>query len=404
MKQNFLYIVTVAILMVACNQENKESPEVLHVIVVSSDGNGIANASAAKAEQGSEIALTYTANDGYRFFEWLVVSGNVEIEYKMVNSGWVSFFIMPDEDVEVKAIFMEKVVVSSGSITMTTIASKLLLEISFTKGYDSDITIDWGDGEKSYFGDELKSSNKAEHPVVFYYFTHSYSSVSEHIITIKGDNILIFLSDNDQLTSLDVSAYPALLYLSCFGNQLKTLDVSHNYALEHFNCCDNQLTNLDMSHNSALVELNCSGNQLTNLDVRKNTLLKVLYCSNNQITTLDMNNVNLFALRCQNNSLTTLDLSHIPFLTRLNCANNRLPAIDASAIKRLFAFDCSFNQLTASALDEMFSTFNAEKDTDSFICIEGNPGESDCDRSILEEKNWNVVNPEDLLQFWVFKL
>lgn len=73
-----------------------------HVKVISPDGNGTASASPAKAVGGTEITLTATPKDGYRFKEWQVVSpaGLVITNNK---------FTMPDSNVEVKAIFEEDV-------------------------------------------------------------------------------------------------------------------------------------------------------------------------------------------------------------------------------------------------------------------------------------------------------
>ena len=70
-------------------------------ITVTSGGNGTASASHAKAVAGTEIRLTATPNEGYRFKEWQVMRGNVTIKDDK--------FTMPDSDVEVKAVFEEDV-------------------------------------------------------------------------------------------------------------------------------------------------------------------------------------------------------------------------------------------------------------------------------------------------------
>ena len=71
-----------------------------HVKVISPDGNGTASASPDKAVAGTEIILTATPKEDYRFKEWQVVSpaGLVITNNK---------FTMPDSNVEVKAIFEE---------------------------------------------------------------------------------------------------------------------------------------------------------------------------------------------------------------------------------------------------------------------------------------------------------
>ena len=71
-----------------------------YTVTVTTEGNGTASASPDKAVAGTEITLTATPKDGYRFKEWQVVSpaGLVITNNK---------FTMPDSNVEVKAIFEE---------------------------------------------------------------------------------------------------------------------------------------------------------------------------------------------------------------------------------------------------------------------------------------------------------
>ena len=68
-----------------------------HTVTVTSDGNGTASASPAKAVAGAEITLSATPKTGYHFKEWQVISGSVTIKDNK--------FIMPNDNVEVKAIF-----------------------------------------------------------------------------------------------------------------------------------------------------------------------------------------------------------------------------------------------------------------------------------------------------------
>ena len=68
-----------------------------HTVTVKTDGNGIAFASPLLAVAGTEITLTAMPKEGYHFKEWQVVSGGVVIENNK--------FLMPDSNVEVKAVF-----------------------------------------------------------------------------------------------------------------------------------------------------------------------------------------------------------------------------------------------------------------------------------------------------------
>ena len=72
-----------------------------HTVTVKTEGNGTASASPDKAVAGTEIRLTATPNKGYHFKEWQVMSGGVTIKDDK--------FLMPNDNVEVKAIFEEDV-------------------------------------------------------------------------------------------------------------------------------------------------------------------------------------------------------------------------------------------------------------------------------------------------------
>ena len=61
------------------------------------DGNGTASASHGKAAVGTEITLSTTPDKGYHLKEWEVMSGGVTIKDDK--------FLMPNDNVEVKAIF-----------------------------------------------------------------------------------------------------------------------------------------------------------------------------------------------------------------------------------------------------------------------------------------------------------
>ena len=75
----------------------EDKVEELFTVTVTSGGNGTASASHAKAVAGTEITLTATPNTGYHFKEWQVMSGGVTIKDDK--------FLMPNDNVEIKAIF-----------------------------------------------------------------------------------------------------------------------------------------------------------------------------------------------------------------------------------------------------------------------------------------------------------
>ena len=70
-----------------------------YTVTVGNDGNGTGTATPSTAAAGTMISLTATPNEGYRFKEWQVISGGVAIKDDK--------FLMPNDNVEVKAIFEE---------------------------------------------------------------------------------------------------------------------------------------------------------------------------------------------------------------------------------------------------------------------------------------------------------
>ena len=82
-----------------------------HTVTVTSSGNGTASASPAKAVAGAEITLSVTPDKGYHLKEWQVISGGVAIENNK--------FLMPDSNVEVKAIFEEDAPPAPTEFTIT---------------------------------------------------------------------------------------------------------------------------------------------------------------------------------------------------------------------------------------------------------------------------------------------
>ena len=79
--------------------ENSVITPTTYTITVSNDGNGTGTATPSTAAAGTMISLTATPNEGYRFKEWQVISGGVAIKDDK--------FLMPNDNVEVKAIFEE---------------------------------------------------------------------------------------------------------------------------------------------------------------------------------------------------------------------------------------------------------------------------------------------------------
>ena len=79
--------------------ENSVITPTTYTVTVSNDGNGTGTATPSTAAAGTEIRLSATPKTGYHFKEWEVISGGVTIKDDK--------FLMPNDNVEVRAIFEE---------------------------------------------------------------------------------------------------------------------------------------------------------------------------------------------------------------------------------------------------------------------------------------------------------
>lgn len=119
---------------VSADPDQPEVDPVAHAITVTTE-NGTATASAETAFAGTEITLTAEANEGFRFLKWEVVEGQIEITDNK--------FVMPDEDVEVKAIFeaIPEVIPEEHSITIIPVGKGKTYSVPKTAVAGTEITL-----------------------------------------------------------------------------------------------------------------------------------------------------------------------------------------------------------------------------------------------------------------------
>lgn len=101
-------------------------------------------------------------------------------------------------------------------------------------------------------------------------------------------NLMILNVENNNLTSLDLSAFSNLKQLNCVNNQLTSLDLSSCTGLTNLRCAKNQLKEISLNHLKNLVELDIIENQLTSLNVSSLSNLRSLYCFKNHLQMLDL--------------------------------------------------------------------------------------------------------------------
>ncbi|MDR2936397.1 MAG: hypothetical protein LBU80_03540, partial [Rikenellaceae bacterium] len=115
-----------------------------------------------------------------------------------------------------------------------------------------------------------------------------------------------------------------------------------------------QITSLDLSECTALASLDCYNNRLTSLNLSRNTALVYLSCDVNQLSLINLGENNV-------------KLKHI------QSSSNRL---DAAALNAIFESLPSLGPVGATGT----------------ITISGNPGASTCNKDIVRNKNWKVMD------------
>ncbi len=258
-------------------------PENQYAITVETTEGGAAQASAARAEEGTEITLTAAPQAGYAFEKWEVVSGKVTV----ANDR----FTMPAGPVTVRAVFLEK-----AATPVITPAGK-----EFFPGFEPTVTLTcetegaWIyytiNGTKSHYRDPFEIT---ETSVVTAWATKMGKADSDPV------TVLFTLQDVDKGIKIDEITFPdanfrggvttkldlpprdgyissnervSILYV----DQLNIASLAGIQALNFLHelyCYDNLLESVDLSQNTSLRKLDLSNNCLTSLDLSNNTLLE----------------------------------------------------------------------------------------------------------------------------------
>ena len=205
----------------------------------------------------------------------------------------------------------------------------------------------------------------------------------------------------EELQLIDISGLLLPLSNLYLGNmpRMKSLalnSISDTRKLDLNTFCPNlpALRNIDLSSNERLsrLELNeetsisailiqgCAFQSITDI-LKCCSSLRELSCSYNKLTELDLSGCsNISELRCEHNQLTRLMVPQGSLLEHLYCHSNQL---DEDALNTLFD---SLGQVVNPAIYYPTSLRQYR------ISFNDNPGADDCNRSILNDKNWIVEN------------
>lgn len=155
-------------------------------------------------------------------------------------------------------------------------------------------------------GNQLPNTDFLSNAVALDYLTLSGNQINA--LSNMPNGLSILFCNYNQLTSIDLTTMPMLVYLECSGNQLTSLDLS-NHAIEYLDFSHNLISSIDLS-NQPLFYLNAGYNQLTvlQLPASANFADGALDISGNLYTTIDLPVGYVGSFICENTQLTSLVL------------------------------------------------------------------------------------------------
>ena len=164
-----------------------KDPVPTYNVQVENDGNGTASTDVNSTTAGTTVTLTAVPNEGYQFKEWQVVSGGITVND---NS-----FVMPANDVVVKAIFEQKTTEGKVDVDVVVGENAPAMTISNTKEEIID-KISWTEDEQQSIaeGNDVKVSLE---------ITDLNSTISED----DKKAIIDVLSDNTVGQYIDISVF-----------------------------------------------------------------------------------------------------------------------------------------------------------------------------------------------------
>jgi len=124
-------------------------------------------------------------------------------------------------------------------------------------------------------------------------------------------NLRELLCQNNNITSLDVSALTSLTRLVCHDNQLTLLNVTNNINLTTLGLGGtNQISSINLSNNQNLKLLSIDNLPFTNLDLSANPLIEGLGIKNTLLTKVNLQNLSsLKSFYATNALIDSLDVS-----------------------------------------------------------------------------------------------
>ena len=167
-------------------------------------------------------------------------------------------------------------------------------------------------------------------------------SIAPRIEELAIETLILRLLEN--VSRIDLAAFPSLVELDCSENRLAELDLTLTPNLRTLDCSCNYLTRLDLSSVPKLTKLSCR-RKWDPTDVIPYSGYRSPYWTPHFSKLILSDVPNLEELDCTNHYLQSLDLSSVRNLRKLICPFNQLFEIDLSFMRNLENLICHENPL-----------------------------------------------------------
>ncbi|MBQ7942116.1 MAG: hypothetical protein IJ328_06910 [Muribaculaceae bacterium] len=175
-----------------------------------------------------------------------------------------------------------------------------------------------------------------------------------------AETISVFSMGGAVLESFDGSKLVDAINISVTGAGLSEIKLPEGSAkLSELSLENNNLTSFDLSKYPALNLVALSGNKLTSLDLSKNANIGQLSAANNLLTEVKLDNEKLWALYLDQNKLTEINLEKAANISQLTLSENELSSIDVEPLTKLIWLTINNNKFTFKTLPLAKSTYVA---------------------------------------------
>ena len=167
----------------------------------------------------------------------------------------------------------------------------------------------------------------------------------------EDPGVYVFSCDSIRMKHFDASKMPHLLNLTIKNAGLESITLPDDKeSLSELNLDNNNLSSIDATAYPNIVYLMLNYNNFSEFDASPYKNLQLLGMGGNKLTSINLDNSSLWSLDLGNNQLEEIDLSKLPELYQLAITYNKLSQLDISMLSSLRVLLIDHNRFRLSTL------------------------------------------------------